>query len=588
MSKNKRKRKKGLLARLYQGSLIISTLNTASAKLHNTVSDSAASRYFCSADKFDDLKNGGLLQRAVSTFGVAQFFSKIKTSFARLVESSNIVSVYRRIVNAILCSCTRDAGIFLLCFGLFSLASTLLKILMFDSLGNDLNKNLICVAAMLACAIPLLFSKKSIAEKLVKSAAFRTVFSDLLGVSQLALRSKLTPKPHSAIALAVGTLAGTLSFIFEPLDILSALLIAILACMVLYSPESGMLISLIMMSFAPYTHLEIVLIASAVSYLLKLMRGKRNITLTAADIFVILFSVAAVCSFGLGSTLSVVMLCGIYILIINLFRNLDLLEKGIGALSVGLFISSIVTSAVYVASLLGVDLSVHVPFIAAINSGESVLLSLISAPTALLMLHNAKKTSVSILALIFFASSAVNASMSFSLPVWCGYGAIIIIYGMIRLAKPLTTLLGAVLTLPFAYVLLAKLSMNRDIVPFEIPGLFRYSEWSVKIFGGGTAEKGDSIFTAIVSSGGIILLALLALTVFFLFTVGFTAINKSRIGSVRLLCGSLIAMLISCLYLFALPSTFGDGRAIVIAFSNAALLSCSGNVFSRLYGTEDY
>lgn len=587
MSKNKRKRKKGLLARLYQNSLIISNLNTASAKLHSAVSDSAASRYFCSADKLDDLKNSGMLQNAVSTFGVTQFFSKIKTSFARLVESSNIVSVYRRIVNAILCSCTRDAGIFLLCFGLFSLSSTLLKVFMLDS-PDDPSKNLICVAAMLACAIPLLFSKKSIAEKLVKSAAFQTVFSDLLGVSPLALRSKLTPKPHSAIALAVGTLTGTLSFVFEPLDILSALLIAILACMVLYSPESGMLLSLIMMSFVPYAHLEIVLIASTVSYLLKLMRGKRNITLTATDIFVILFSVAAVCSFGLGSIVSCVTLCGIYILIINLFRNLDLLEKGIGALSLGLFINSIVTSAVYVASLLGVDLSVYVPFITAINSSESVLLSLISAPAALLMLHNAKKPSVSILALIFFASSAVNASMSFSLPVWYGYGAVIIIYSMIRLAKPLTTLLGAALTLPFAYLLLAKLSMNRDIVPFEIPGLFSRSEWSVRIFGGGAAEKGDSIFTAIVSSGGIILLALLALTVFFLFTVGFTAINKSRIGSVRLLCGSLIAMLISCLYLFALPSTFGDGRAIVIAFSNAALLSCSGNVFSRLYGTEDY
>lgn len=98
MSKSKRKRKKGLLAQSYQNSLIISTLNTASAKLQNKVSDSAASRFFCSADKFDAMKNSSMLHRAVTNIGITQLFSKIKTSFARLVESSSIVSVYRRIV----------------------------------------------------------------------------------------------------------------------------------------------------------------------------------------------------------------------------------------------------------------------------------------------------------------------------------------------------------------------------------------------------------------------------------------------------------------------------------------------------------
>lgn len=587
MSKSKRKRKKGLLAQSYQNSLIISTLNTASAKLQNKISDSAASRFFCSADKFDAMKNSSMLHRAVTNIGITQLFSKIKTSFARLVESSSIVSVYRRIVNAVLCSCARDAGIFLLCFGLFSLAATLLKVFMLSSLGAEPENSIICIAAVLICALPLLFSKKSIAEKLVNSSVFSFLFSGILGVSPLTLRSKLTPKSHNAAALSLGTAIGTLSFIFQPTDIVLTFALLILACIVLYSPESGMLSALVMMPFASYNHLKIVLFASLISYFLKLLRGKRNLTLTATDIFAIIFSVTLILFFGIQSITSIVTLCFVYILIVNLFRNFDLLEKGINALSFGLFISSLATSALRISDLAEIDITGHVPFITLLTGHESALLSLICVPIALLMLHNSKKAVKSSVALLFFASATVNAATSFSVPIWLGYLSVLIVYSIMRSAKPFTTLLGTALTLPFIYLLISKLSLGRELISLKTLNPFKYSELPVRVFGGGIAEKSDSVIMSLTSVGGILLLAVFLLTSVLLLTVGLTAINRSRLGSVRLICGSLITTLISCVYLFFIPSTFGDGRTIVITFCAAALLSCSGNVFSRLYGTED-
>ena len=91
MSKKNSKRKKGLLVRSYENSLIISTLDAAGARLHRAVSGSAFARGFCFADRLDEAKDKSLICRAVTSSKANHFFSKIKTAFARLVESSGIV-----------------------------------------------------------------------------------------------------------------------------------------------------------------------------------------------------------------------------------------------------------------------------------------------------------------------------------------------------------------------------------------------------------------------------------------------------------------------------------------------------------------
>jgi len=588
MSNKNSKRKKGLLARSYQNSLIISTIGIASAKLHKAMSGNVAAHIFGGADKLESAKNGSLIGRGVASPAIAQLFLKIKTSFARLVESSTIVSLYRRFVNALLCSCVRDLGVFFLSFALFSLSSTLLRILMFDAPGKSPDANIICIAAAIVCSVPMLASKKSIASRLEGSAFISFLLFDIMGISPLALRTKRTAKPHGAQALVLGTVTGTLTYIFEPPAIICVLLLVILAMTLLYSPESGLLLTLAIIPLVPYRVLRTVIFASAVSYLLKLLRGKRNITFSATDISVIIFASAAACAIGIKSLPSLATGCIIYLCAVNLIRSLNLLEKSINALCLGMFVSSVSAAAVSVSALFGVDAAEYVSLLSTVDTHAASVLSLISAPVALFMYHNSKRSTVSAVSLFLLASATVNAVLSFTLSIWCGYAAILVIYGLMRAPKPLETLFWSALASPFVFVLLYKLSTIYSITPFDIPPVFMYTSPTVLIFGGASPDVGDSLLSAIVSSGGAVLLLLFAVSLFLLFSTGITAINRSRLDSVRLFCGSITSLIPSIIYIFALPATYGDMRILLISFCIAALISCSGNVFARRFAMEDY
>lgn len=588
MNKKNSKRKKGLLVRSYENSLIISTLDAAGARLHRAVSGSAFARGFCFADRLDEAKDKSLICRAVTSSKANHFFSKIKTAFARLVESSGIVGAYRRGINGILCSQVRDIGVFLLSFGLFSLISTLLKAFMFDYVSDATELSFICVAAMLIISLPMLFSKRSVASKLSKSAAFSSLLSGLLGISPLALRTKLTPRAHSAIALALGTVAGSLSFVFQPVNILWTVLLATGAMTVLYSPESGLLFAIILLPFAPYTAVRIVATASAVSYLLKLLRGKRNMSISATDSVVLLFAAACICAFGPGQAASLFAASLVYLLAVNLLRSSDLFEKGINALSVGLFLPSFFAATSSVCALFGVTLTDYIPAITFFESDSVAMITLVSAPVSLFALHKSKRRLTTVASLLFFISSTVNAVLSYSLPIWCGYAGILVVYGLFRLAKPLNTLFATLLAAPFAASALFLLYKNNDTLPFAYTPLFSDNEFVVRLIGGAAPQSTDSIMTAIASGGGILLLSFFAVTVLCILSKGFSAVYKTRLDSVRLFCGSLSALIVALVYITALPATCGDIRIISLAFCGAGLLSGAGNVLTRRSLTEDY
>ena len=588
MNKKNSKRKKGLLVRSYENSLIISTLDAAGARLHRAVSGSAFARGFCFADRLDEAKDESLICRAVTSSKANHFFSKIKTAFARLVESSGIVGAYRRGINGILCSQVRDIGVFLLSFGLFSLISTLLKAFMFDYVSDATELSFICVAAMLIISLPMLFSKRSVASKLSESAAFSSLLSGLLGISPLALRTKLTPRAHSAIALALGTVAGSLSFVFQPVNILWTVLLATGAMTVLYSPESGLLLAIILLPFAPYTAVRIVATASAVSYLLKLLRGKRNMSISATDSVVLLFAAACICAFGPGQAASLFAASLVYLLAVNLLRSSDLFEKGINALSVGLFLPSFFAATSSVCALFGVTLTDYIPAITFFESDSVAMITLVSAPVSLFALHKSKRRLTTVASLLFFISSTVNAVLSYSLPIWCGYAGILVVYGLFRLAKPLNTLFATLLAAPFAASALFLLYKNNDTLPFAYTPLFSDNEFVVRLIGGAAPQSTDSIMTAIASGGGILLLSFFAVTVLCILSKGFSAVYKTRLDSVRLFCGSLSALIVALVYITALPATCGDIRIISLAFCGAGLLSGAGNVLTRRSLTEDY
>ncbi len=588
MSKKQTRRKKGLLAESYENSLIISTLDSASASFRKRIGSSAFVRFFAGKNRLETHKKSSLVTRLLNSLGISQLFLKTKTAFARLVESSSIVSAYRRITDELLCARVRDYGIFLLFFSLLAFASSMFKIYTFDSYGGLSNFDITVMASTLISSVFLLMSKKSVAQKLEKSVIFSFVFLDILGISPLALHTKRKTKAYTAAALAIGTILGTLTFLFTPTDIIKFLVTVIFSATVLYSPESGLLLSILLLPFLRYEFFRILVLIAVISYVLKLFRGKRNVSFSPADIFVLLFALAAWFAFGTATSGTLITACCIYLLIVNLFRNQDLLEKGVSSLGVGLGIYSLKNALLLVLELFGVDLnslsSIGIEF----SGSQAALLSLISVPFSLIMLQNSKNRFMSVASLLFFFSALINVALSYSIPVWCYYLGCLVIYTVIRRARFLSTLLFALLSLPFIVLGLTKLAEYESVTPFNLPALFKYDNTLMRFFGGSAFEKSDSLLTSIASCGGIALIGVLMTAVIALILRAVSSINGSRVSNVRIVCGGLIVALTAGFCVFSFPETSGSYNAIFAHFAVAGLISASGNVYSRYRIEEEY
>ena len=311
-------------------------------------------------------------------------------------------------------------------------------------------------------------------------------------------------------------------------------------------------------------------------------------SISATDSVVLLFAAACICAFGPGQAASLFAASLVYLLAVNLLRSSDLFEKGINALSVGLFLPSFFAATSSVCALFGVTLTDYIPAITFFESDSVAVITLVSAPVSLFALHKSKRRLTTVASLLFFISSTVNAVLSYSLPIWCGYAGILVVYGLFRLAKPLNTLFGTLLAAPFAASALFLLYKSNDTLPFAYTPLFSDNEFVVRLIGGAAPQSTDSIMTAITSGGGILLLSFFAVTVLCILSKGFSAVYKTRLDSVRLFCGSLSALIVALVYITALPATCGDIRIISLAFCGAGLLSGAGNVLTRRSLMEDY
>ncbi len=566
--------------------LIMSALDTATNKLKQVICGNVVSRTFSSAQKAEEIKKHSFLSGCLDKFGISALFLSIKTTFARQVESSHIVGLYRRFINALLCSRIRDLGIFFLLFSLFSVASAALEILGTGFIPDTSSSDIICIAATFAASVILLSSKKSVSQKIEESRILSGIFISLLGINPLTFVSKRTPRTHSALALVFGTVFGILTFMFSPLSLFRFMAICCLSMVLLYSPESAALLSIILIPLVDYGTLKLFIAFAALSYFLKLMRGKRNINFSLTDVSVA-FAVVAL-MFAMGISYADLLITGFvfYLIIVNLFKNAELINRGIYCFGVGLCINSFVSAIISVLNMFSVDAGDYIS-LSSLPINNSALFSIVCIPVAFYMLYHSKTRLTSVVFLLFLISSAINALMSLSLTLWIAYAAVLVIFMAVWSAKPLHTLFFSLLTMPFVYVFMAKFAIVNGYSEFFIPDVFKFEIASVTLFGGGSCEASDSWLTAITSRGGIVTLIIAGIAVLFLAVVLHTAIRNSRKKSVSLICGTLGVIVFAQLLVMALPQTFGQTSLFAATVVVAGIISSAGNVFHKHQAQED-
>ncbi|MBR6708739.1 MAG: hypothetical protein IKL84_03575, partial [Clostridia bacterium] len=318
-----------------QTSMILSLLDRMSSAVYRMLREGFFGRLFTAYSHEETLYRNGLVgsvahSRAVRRTG---FVTRFRLRVARSFENSFFLHLLSRFSGALLSFSLRVYGLFFSSFGLYVILIYLIKRYAL-SLETASDSHFLVGVILLVTAIPLLTTAQPLAKALLGSALLRQLLVHAAGIPRERLENRRGTPGRNNIAFILGMLFGALTYFVSPLLMLAAAASVIVAMIVFVFPEVGVLS---MISLLPYLsvlpHPSIILAAivllTTLSYLFKLLLGKRVFHLHFIDVAVLLFLIAflsgGLVSFsGSGSlkttAIYVCLLLG-YFLVVNLIRT---------------------------------------------------------------------------------------------------------------------------------------------------------------------------------------------------------------------------------------------------------------------------
>ncbi len=287
--------------------------------------------YSAEQNKF---RNGVIAASFYKIKNVSGFLRKITRIIANQFENSMLTKGVRIFTSWLISRQIKFYGTFIFSFGTYSIISYILKRFFIDNVKIQYF-DLIAGCVLVIVSIPMFFSSKSLCELLKKSVIMHSILIETLGITEESLNttpSKLSEK--YALPFLCGIISGLLTYLFGALIVMISIIAVIAISMIIMLPEIGILCVALLTPFfshnAEYVYvINIFIIVTAISYLLKLIRGKRTMQFKLLDLMVLIFGLlvlfGGIVSSGgeLSKThaenLSLLIVC--YFLIINMIKT---------------------------------------------------------------------------------------------------------------------------------------------------------------------------------------------------------------------------------------------------------------------------
>lgn len=280
------------------------------------------------------LENGFVSRYTFKSTIAGKISRKTREVLSREYEESYFLKKWRDLLKKLLATPIKSYGKMLLSFGIFSVLIYFILLLVpeFDTgnIGALITGMAVCIAST-----PLLLSRQNLAFSIGSNKITRTVFSEIFDFRDETYQVKIYKSRAITNALILlGMLAGVLTFVVDPLMILSASLMGLVAAIIIITPEIGVIISLFSVPFfsladIPTISLAILIIITTFGYCIKLIRGKRVIKFELIDILICTFILLILLGGVLSATpdasrqsaaMSCVLILG-YFLVSNLMRT---------------------------------------------------------------------------------------------------------------------------------------------------------------------------------------------------------------------------------------------------------------------------
>ena len=289
---DKKTRRGAKMLSMLRSSFFIYHLTRFSAFIYRLILSSVFGTVMTSYDRLSEAFSSSLIVtkiRSLSGNRGGTSIKKAKQSVAKSYESSFLLSKLRRLSHSLLLTHVNTLGLFFFSFGFYIVIIQLLKQYTFNI--QNLNPlSLVAGVIIMSVAVFMFFSKKNLAGAIYESRILRFLLFDFLGlrVIDIAEASDVESRRGFNIPFILGMIFGVLSIFIEPIYIVCALGLLLMAAVVMSSPEAGVLLIFLALPFLSTMTLVAVLLLIFLSYILKLICGRRIIKFTLVD-----FTVAA-------------------------------------------------------------------------------------------------------------------------------------------------------------------------------------------------------------------------------------------------------------------------------------------------------
>lgn len=219
---------------------------------------------------------------------------KLKQLFGSFCEKFWLFRLYRKAVGAFLCTSVRSSSAGFFGFGLIGCIICVIRMNMSGDPELIIADLAFCAAVIIA-AVPMAFSDSRWCEVLSRSV-FMKLWLVYIGSYRTDEIMRSGESRHGGRAFSViGVLLGFSAAFVSPKLVFFGLLALITALQILFKPELGLALSILLFAFIPGTALCVLALFTLFSFIVKLFRGKRVISFDASDLFVfILFLFMAI------------------------------------------------------------------------------------------------------------------------------------------------------------------------------------------------------------------------------------------------------------------------------------------------------
>ena len=258
-------------------------------------------------------------------------------SLAVVFENGFVSRFGRSLANLMASLAVNVYGMFFMSFGLCTVITQFVAIYVVPSSLANPQMGLLTGAICVVCSVPFLLSSKSVIQIFSGGKIARKITVKLFCIPEEKLWNpkKVGGADFMLLTAFMGIAAGAITYFISPIQIVAAFFIFVSVVLIFSYPESGIILSCILIPFLQYlNHVDLVMFAlvtlTAVSYVIKLLRGKRTFRTSSAGVMVMLFGVAMIIagifspggkSALLHSIYNVIIIWGAFFLGGNLTRN---------------------------------------------------------------------------------------------------------------------------------------------------------------------------------------------------------------------------------------------------------------------------